>query len=35
MTKKYRVVLTAAERELLEDILNRGKNSAQKRKRNG
>ncbi|MDR1901694.1 MAG: hypothetical protein LBQ88_05345 [Treponema sp.] len=32
MTKKYRVTLTSAERELLEDILNRGKHSARKRK---
>jgi hypothetical protein len=33
MTKKYRVTLTAEEREPLEDILNRGKHSAGKRKR--
>jgi hypothetical protein len=33
MTKNYQVTLTAADRELREDILNRGKHSAQKRKR--
>jgi transposase len=33
MAKKYRVTLRAEERELLEDILNRGKHSARKRKR--
>ncbi|MDR1957766.1 MAG: hypothetical protein LBQ54_01745 [Planctomycetaceae bacterium] len=33
MPKKYLVTLTAAERKLLEDIRNRGKHSAQKRKR--
>jgi transposase len=32
-SKKDPVTLTAAERELLEDILNRGKHSVQKRKR--
>ncbi|GHV93627.1 hypothetical protein AGMMS50268_41300 [Spirochaetia bacterium] len=33
MTKKYRVTLTAEERKTLREILNRGKHSAQKRKR--
>jgi transposase len=33
MTKKYKVTLTAEERALLKDILNRGRHSAQKRKR--
>jgi hypothetical protein len=31
--KKYRVTLTEAEREQLTAIINRGKHSAQKRKR--
>ena len=33
MTKKYRVTLTAEERKTLQEILNRGKHNAQKRKR--
>jgi transposase len=33
MTKKYNVTLTEEERNVLEDILNKGKHSARKRKR--
>ncbi|MDR2111202.1 MAG: helix-turn-helix domain-containing protein, partial [Spirochaetaceae bacterium] len=33
MTKKYQVTLTAAEREILTGILNKGKHGARKRKR--
>jgi hypothetical protein len=33
MAKKYRVTLTEEEREVLRQIMNKGKHAAQKRKR--